>query len=93
MEWILIIIGFGAFAYYRMRRAHEKAAEYASTGMARSPLYWSTAALTMTLLGLSLYMAHLGHEGPIPWPYWLIVIVLVAVILLLRRTLKWRYPM
>ena len=91
MEWILII-GFGAFACYRMRRAHEKAAEYAATGMARSPLYWSTAALTMTLLGLSLYMAHLGHEGPIPWPYWPIVVVLFVVILLLRRALQWRYP-
>ncbi|WP_167358251.1 hypothetical protein [Bradyrhizobium stylosanthis] len=91
MEWILII-GFGAFACYRMRRAHEKADEYAATGMARSPLYWSTAALTMTLLGLSLYMAHLGHEGPIPWPYWPIVVVLFIVILLLRRALKWRYP-
>ncbi|MBB4375176.1 hypothetical protein GGD63_008023 [Bradyrhizobium sp. cir1] len=91
MQWILII-GFGAFVYYRMRRANEKAAEYAATGMARSPLYWSTAALTATLLGLSLYMAHLGHEGPIPWPYWPIAVVLVIVILLLRRALKWRYP-
>lgn len=91
MEWILII-GFGAFACYRMRRAQEKAAEYAATGMARSPLYWSTAALTMTLLGLSLYMARLGNERPIPWPYWPIVIALFIVILLLRRALKWRYP-
>jgi len=92
LEWVLIIIGFCVFAYFRMRRAHEQAAEHAAAGLARSPLYWSTAALTMTLLGLSLYMAHLGHEGPIPWPYWPIVVVLFIVILLLRRALKWRYP-
>ena len=92
MEWVITIIGFCAFAYYRMRRAHEKAAEHAATGMARSPLYWSAAALTMLLLGLSLYMAHLGHQGPIPRLYWPIVAVLLIVILLLRRALKWRYP-
>ncbi|WFU80911.1 hypothetical protein QA645_41985 [Bradyrhizobium sp. CIAT3101] len=91
MEWVLFI-GLCAFAYYRVRRAREKADEYAAAGLARSPLYWSTAALTVTLLGLSLYMAHLGHEGPIPWPYWSIVVVLFVVILLLRRALRWRYP-
>lgn len=46
----------------------------------------------MALLGLVLYMAHLGHEGPIPWLFWPIVAALLVIILLLRRALKWRYP-
>jgi hypothetical protein len=91
VEWILLI-GFGAFIYYRMRRAREHAAEYAATGMARSPLYWSAAALTMLLLGLSLYMAYLGDQRPIPWLFGPLVAILLVVILLLRRALKWRYP-
>jgi hypothetical protein len=91
MIWI-VTIGLFAFFYWRMRRAREHAAEYAATGMLRSPLYWSAAALTMTLLGIALYMAHLGHQGPIPWLYWPLVAVLLVVILMLRHALKWRYP-
>lgn len=91
MGWI-VAIGICVFFYWVTRRARERAAEYDATGMARSPLYWSAATLTMLLLGLSLYMARLGHEGPIPWPYWPLVAVLLIVILLLRRALKWRYP-
>lgn len=70
MGWI-VAIGICVFFYWVTRRARERAAEYAAAGMARSPLYWSAATLTMLLLGLSLYMAHLGHQGPIPWPYWI----------------------
>ena len=91
MAWILAI-GVCAFLYWITRRAREHAAEHAATGVLRSPLYWSAAALTMTLLGLVLYMAHLGHEGPIPWPFWPLASILIIAILLLRRALKWRYP-
>jgi hypothetical protein len=91
VEWILLI-GFSVFASFVMRRTRDNAAEYAATGMARSPLYWTAAALTLSLLGLSLYMAHLQERGPIPWLYWPLVAVLLVVILLLRRALKWRYP-
>lgn len=91
MIWILAI-GVFAFFYCVTQRAREQAAEQAATGMLRSPLYWSAAALTMTLLGLVLYMAHRGHQGPIPWPFWPLAAVLIVVILLLRRALKWRYP-
>ena len=91
MAWIFTIGGF-AFFYWMARRARDRAAEYATTGMARSPLYWSAATLTMTLLGISLHMAHLQNQGPIPWLYWPLVVVLLIVILLLRRALKWRYP-
>ncbi|MGL9623901.1 hypothetical protein QRQ56_38710 [Bradyrhizobium sp. U531] len=88
----VVTIGFFAFCYWIARRAREQHAEYAATGMLHSPLYWSAVALTMTLLGLVLFMAHLGHQGPIPWPFWPIVGILTGIILVLRRALKWRYP-
>jgi hypothetical protein len=91
MEWI-VAIGIFVFFYWLARRAHEQAAEYAATGMLRSPLYWSAMTLTMTLLGVALYMAHLQDQGPIPWFFWPLVAILIVVILLLRRALKWRYP-
>jgi hypothetical protein len=91
VAWIFTIGGF-AFFYWMTRRARDRAAEYAATGMQRSPLYWSAATLTVTLLGVSLHMAHLQNQGPIPWLYWPLVVALLIVILLLRRALKWRYP-
>jgi hypothetical protein len=48
--------------------------------------------LTFTLLGLAMYMVHVHHQGPIPTVLWLFVAVLFVIILLLRRALKWRYP-
>ncbi|PDT88386.1 hypothetical protein CO669_20375 [Bradyrhizobium sp. Y36] len=89
---LVVTIGVFAFFYWIARRTRERAAEYAATGMQRSPLYWSAVALTMALLGLVLYMVHVSHQGPIPWPFWPIVGILTAIILLLRRALKWRYP-
>jgi hypothetical protein len=91
MGWI-VALGVFAWLYWIARRTRERAAEYAATGMARSPLYWSAVTLTMTLLGVTLYMAHLQHQGPIPWLFWPLVAGLLIVILLLRRALKWRYP-
>ena len=89
---LVFAIGVLAFFYWVTRRAGQQAAEHAATGMLRSPLYWSATTLTMTLLGLVLYMVHLGHQGPIPWLFWLLVGILTVVILMLRRALKWRYP-
>ena len=89
---LVFTIGVFAFFCWVTRRAREQAAEHAATGMLRSPLYWSATALTMMLLGLVLHMAHLGHQGTIPWPFWPLVSVLTVAILLLRRALKWRYP-
>jgi hypothetical protein len=61
-------------------------------GLLRSPLYWIATLLTFALLGLSVYMVHLHHHSPIPAWLWVVTAALVVVILLLRRTLKWRYP-
>jgi hypothetical protein len=91
VAWIFTIGVFAAF-YWMARRTREQAAEHAATGMLHSPLYWSAATITMTLLGVVLYMAHLGHQGPIPWFYHPFVGIMTVVVLLLRRALKWRYP-
>jgi hypothetical protein len=91
MGWI-VAIGAFAWFYWMARSAREQAAEYVATGMLRSPLYWSAVTLTITLLGVALYMAHVQDQGPIPWLFWPLVAVLIVVILLLRRALKWRYP-
>jgi hypothetical protein len=54
------------------------------------PLYWIAGLLTLLLLGLAIYMAYLQKQGPIPTWSWLVVAGLFAVVLVLRRALKWR---
>lgn len=54
------------------------------------PLYWIAILLTLMLLGLAMYMAHLQKQGPIPPSLWFVVAGLFVVILVLRRALKWR---
>lgn len=90
---LLLVIAYFAVMVWFVRRARERAAEHVASGLSRSPLYWVTSLLTLGLLGLSVYMAHLQRQSPIPSWLWLMVAALVVVILLLRRALKWRYPM
>jgi len=42
------------------------------------------------LIGVTLYMASLGHDVPFGW--WLVMGAMVIAILALRRALQWRYP-
>ena len=91
MTWVFVIAIFAVMIWF-VRRARERADEYAAAGLSRSPLYWVTILLTFTLLGLAMYMVHVHHQGPIPTVLWLLVAVLFVIILLLRRALKWRYP-
>jgi len=42
------------------------------------------------LIGVTLYMASLGHDFPFGW--WLVMGAMVIAILALRRALQWRYP-
>jgi cytochrome bd-type quinol oxidase subunit 2 len=91
MTW-LFVIAFFAVAFWFVRRAVERAAEFYGAGLERSPLYWVTSLLTFALLGLAMHMAHAHKQGPVPSWLWLVSAALVVVILLLRRALKWRYP-
>ena len=88
--WV-IAVAFFAFLYWYARRARENAAERMASGEGRSPLYWTGIALAMSVLALSMYMAHLG-SSEIPPALWLLVIALFVATLLVRRALKWRYP-
>ncbi|WP_027581321.1 hypothetical protein [Bradyrhizobium sp. Ai1a-2] len=91
MTW-LFVSAYIALAIWFVRRARQRAAEHAAAGLLRSPLYWAANLLTFTLLGLVMYMARIHHQSPIPTFFWATVVVILATILLLRRALKWRYP-
>jgi hypothetical protein len=90
MGWV-VTAAFFAFLFWRVRRAKEDAAEHTASGEGRSPLYWAGIALAMSVLGLSMYMAHLG-PSPVPPALWLLTMALFVATLLVRRALKWRYP-
>ncbi|MGY4304105.1 FtsH-binding integral membrane protein [Bradyrhizobium sp. USDA 4369] len=49
--------------------------------------------MALIVLGLSMYMAreHMGFTGAGRW-FWATELGLIVAILLVRRTLKWRYP-
>jgi len=90
MDWI-VAAAFFAFLVWRVRRAREDAAERLASGEGRSPLYWTGIALAMSLLALSMYMAHVRPTG-IPAILWILAGALFVATLLVRRALKWRYP-
>ena len=89
-DWI-VAAAFFAFLVWRVRRAREDAAERLASGEGRSPLYWTGIALAMSLLALSMYMAHVRPTG-IPAILWILAGALFVATLLVRRALKWRYP-
>ncbi|MGO4712747.1 hypothetical protein [Bradyrhizobium sp. 2TAF24] len=89
---IVLAIAFAAVLTGLLVRARRNSARHAASGMLRSPLYWLTSLLTMTLLGLAMYMAYLHQRAPIPILLWIIVAALVPATLVLLRALKWRYP-
>ena len=92
MGWIFTI-GLFVLLYWLAMRVLERSGEFSAPDLlARSPLYWSAASLTLALLGVVLYMAHVGHQGPIPWLFWPLIAILLLAILLLRHALKRRYP-
>jgi hypothetical protein len=91
MDWIVALAFFG-FWWWRAKRAGERAAELASTGLYRSPLYWTSNTLVIVLLALVLYIASIHHQSPIPAFLWFAVLAIMVALLFLRRALKWRYP-
>jgi len=92
MAWILTLATV-AFWIWLARRAHDRAAEHAATGMLRSPLYWTSIGLTVVLLGLAFAARYaLAQDGALIWA-WLAALGLTLIaIFLVRRALKWRYP-
>ena len=91
MEWA-IVLAFFVFIMLRVRRARDRRAELAPTGILRSPLYWTSSALLLLLLALVFYIARIHHQMPIPAFLWFVIFAIVVALLFLRRALKWRYP-
>jgi Flp pilus assembly protein TadB len=91
MYWIIAIAFFG-FWHWRARRAFEDAAERKATEMLRSPLHWASNALVLLLAALMLYIGYIHQQAPVPTVLLLAVLAVMGALLLLRRALKWRYP-
>ena len=91
MSWIIAIACF-SFCWWLTRRATERATELASTGLLRSPFYWLSNALVLVLLALVMYIAHIHHQSSVPRFVWFTVVAVIVALLVLRRALKWRYP-
>lgn len=92
MTWI---VSFALFAlmYWCVRKAQESAAEYAATGMLRSPLYWTAMVLVCVLVGLAFSERYVLTQGSaLIWAWWAAVVATVIALLVVRRALKWRYP-
>jgi hypothetical protein len=91
MDWI-IGLAFLGFLWWLARRAGERTSELAATGIMRSPLYWASNALVVVLIALVLYIIRTRVQSPVPAFLWFAVFANVVVLLVLRRALKWRYP-
>ncbi len=92
MSWILAL-GYTGFLIWSVGRARERAAEHAATGMLRSPLYWSGTGLVAVLVALTFSEHHaLARGGSLMWAWLAAVGATLVAIFLVRRALKWRYP-
>ena len=73
-------------------RRRERIETYRVTGMIRSPLYIVQTVLQVVLLGLMLCAPQLPHGG---WPtiaFLAAILADIIALVLVRRALKWRYP-
>ena len=92
---LVILIGIVAFVWLRFTsaRRRERMEIARTTGMIRSPLYRAQGLLLLTFAALMIWTAHAQKSGG-----WLPLLLLVAIaadviaLLLVRRALKWRYP-
>jgi hypothetical protein len=92
MAWILTV-AFVAFMYWRVMKAQERLIECVPTGMLRSPLYWTGMGLVGVLLGLAFTERYVLRLDTIfIWAWLAALAVTVIALLIVRRALKWRYP-
>jgi hypothetical protein len=92
MTWI-VTLALAAFYYWLVRRGHERTIECAPTGMLRSPLYWTAMFLVCVLLALAFSERYVLTQGSVLiWMWWVAVAATVIALFVLRRALKWRYP-
>ena len=91
MGWFFAI-AFLAFNFWMVRRARERAAERASSGMSRDPLYITASVLLMVLFGLVAYVMAVSRHAHVPGFLFVAAGGIMVALLFLRRSLKWRYP-
>ena len=91
MVWFFAI-AFFAFNFWIFRRARERAAERASSGMSRDPLYITASALLMVLFGLVAYVMAVSRHAHVPGFLFVVAGGIMIALLFPRRSLKWRYP-
>lgn len=91
MAWF-VAIAFLLFLFRRATRAGDRLAECEPTGMLRSPLFHAQTALLLVLLGFMFAPSYLPHERWITMAYLAALAIVIAALLLVRRALKWRYP-
>lgn len=91
MEWI-VSLAFLGFFYWLARRSGERTSELAATGIMRSPLYWASIALLVVLIALVFYIIRTGLQSSVPTFLWFAVLADVVALVVLRRAVKWRYP-
>ena len=91
MGW-LFALAFLFFLYRFAKRSRERIAESAPSGILRSPLFHARTGLLLALLGLTVAPAYLPHAHWITVAYFAALAFVAAALLLVRRSLKWRYP-
>jgi hypothetical protein len=91
MAWI-VAVAVLVFLYRRATGAGDRLAELKPTGLLRSPLFYAQTALLCVLLMLKLAPSYLPHERWAVAAYLLILVIVLAALLVVRRALKWRYP-
>jgi hypothetical protein len=91
MAWI-VTIAILVFLFRRATRAGDRLAECKPTGMLRSPLFHAQTALLLMLGGLMFAPSYLPHERWAVVTYLAALTIVIVALLLVRRALKWRYP-
>ena len=91
MAWI-VIFAILIFLLRRATRVGDRLAECAPTGIFRSPLFHAQTALLLVLSGLMFAPSYLPHKGWVVVTYLVALAVVIVALLLIRRALKWRFP-
>jgi hypothetical protein len=91
MVWFFVA-AFLAFNFWLARRSHEQAAERAASGMSRDPLYKLATVLVLVLFALVGYIMWVHQHAYVPGFLFILAGGIMVALLLLRRSLKWRYP-
>lgn len=91
MAWIFALAAL-VFFYRHVTRAGDRLAELKPTGILRSPLFHAQTALLCMLLTLMFAPGYLPHERWAVAAYLVVLAIVIVALFLVRRALKWRYP-